>query len=108
MMGIGPEWVHARNRGVTTNSVSVEVAPDFMFWPPSKRRFGWYLEPGYEYNFGPGREQSLGNKRWPASSDSMTFRSHSVPGANGERDANARLARSANSVLQLTSENGET
>lgn len=60
MLGVGPEWVHARNRGVTTNSVSVEVAPDFMFWPSGKHRFGWYLEPAYEYNFARGREQSLG------------------------------------------------
>lgn len=60
MMGVGPEWVHARNSGVTTNSVSIEVAPDFMFWHSAKHRFGWYLEPGYEYNFGRGREQSLG------------------------------------------------
>jgi len=60
MMGVGPEWVHARNKGVTTNSVSVEVAPDFMFWPSGKHRFGWYLEPAYEYNFGRGHEQSLG------------------------------------------------
>lgn len=60
MFGVGPEWVHARNRGVTTNSASIEVAPDFMFWPSKGRRFGWYLEPSYEYNFGRGREQALG------------------------------------------------
>ena len=60
MIGVGPQWVHARNRGVTTNSVSAEVAGDFMFWPSGKHRFGWYLEPAYDYNFGRGREQSLG------------------------------------------------
>jgi hypothetical protein len=60
MLGVGPEWVHARTRGVTTNSVSIEVAPDFMFWPSARHRFGWYIEPGYEYNFGRGHEQSLG------------------------------------------------
>jgi len=60
MLGVGPEWVHARNSGVTTNSVSAELAGDFMFWPSKKRRFGWYLEPAYDYNFGRGREQSLG------------------------------------------------
>lgn len=60
MLGVGPEWVHARTTGVTTNSVSVEAAPDFMLWPSGKHRLGWYLEPGYEYNFGPGHEQSLG------------------------------------------------
>jgi hypothetical protein len=60
MLGAGPEWVHTSNSGMTTNSVSVEVAPDFMLWPSGKHRFGWYLEPAYEYNFGRGREQSLG------------------------------------------------
>jgi len=60
MLGVGPEWVHTTEYGVTTNSVSGEAVLDFMFWPSRKHRFGWYLEPGYEYNFGWGHEQSLG------------------------------------------------
>jgi hypothetical protein len=60
MVGVGPQWVHATKYGVTTNSVSGEAVLDFMFWPSARRRFGWYLEPGYEYNFGRGHEQSLG------------------------------------------------
>jgi len=60
MLGVGPEWVHANTRGVATNSVSVEVAPDFMFWSSARHRIGWYVEPAYEYNFGRGHEQSLG------------------------------------------------
>ena len=60
MLGVGPEWVHTKKYGITTNSVSGEVVLDFMFWPSAKHRFGWYLEPGYEYNFGRGHEQSLG------------------------------------------------
>jgi hypothetical protein len=60
MLGIGPEWIHTNTYGVKTNSVGVEVAPDFMFWRSAKHRFGWYLEPSYEYKFGPGHEQSLG------------------------------------------------
>ena len=60
MAGIGPEWVHATTFSVTTNSISGEAVLDFMFWPSAKRRFGWYLEPSYEYNFGRGHEQSLG------------------------------------------------
>ena len=51
---------HTTKYSVTTNSVSGEAVLDFMFWPSAKRRFGWYLEPGYEYNFGQGHEQSLG------------------------------------------------
>jgi len=60
MIGVGPQWVHTKKYGVTTNSVSGEAVLDFMFWPSKKRRFGWYIEPGYEYNFGRGHEQSLG------------------------------------------------
>lgn len=60
MAGVGPEWIHSRKLGVTTNSLSGEGALDFMFWPAAKRRFGLYLEPSYEYNFARGREQSLG------------------------------------------------
>jgi hypothetical protein len=60
MAGIGPEWVHATKYGITTNSFSGEAVVDFMFWPSAKHRFGWYVEPGYEYNFGRGHEQSFG------------------------------------------------
>jgi hypothetical protein len=60
MLGVGPEWVHTRAYGVTTNSIAGEVVLDFMFWPSAKHRFGWYLEPGYEYNFGRGHERSIG------------------------------------------------
>jgi hypothetical protein len=60
MLGVGPEWVHTRENGLTTNSISAEVAGDFMFWPARKHRFGWYLEPAYDFNFGHGHEQSIG------------------------------------------------
>ena len=60
MLGIGPEWIHTNAFGKKMNSDDVEVAPDFMFWPSKKHRFGWYLEPNYEYKFGPGHEHSLG------------------------------------------------
>jgi hypothetical protein len=60
MIGVGPEWVHLTRNAVTANSVSAEGALDFMFWPSAKHRFGCYLEPAYDYNFGRGHEQSLG------------------------------------------------
>ena len=60
MIGIGPEWVHSNQFGMKSNSASAEALADFMFWPASKHKFGWYLEPSYEYNFARGREQSLG------------------------------------------------
>jgi hypothetical protein len=60
MCGIGPEWVHTREYGITANAVAGEAVLDFMFWPSAKHRFGWYVEPGYDYSFGRGHEQSAG------------------------------------------------
>jgi hypothetical protein len=60
MAGLGPEWVHTREYGTATSSVAGEAVLDFMFWPGAKHKFGWYLEPGYEYNFGRGHAQSVG------------------------------------------------
>jgi hypothetical protein len=60
MFGAGPEWVHTNKPGATADSISAEVALDFMFWPSPKRRFGWYLEPDFERNFGREHEQSVG------------------------------------------------
>jgi len=60
MAGIGPEWIHTHTRGATSNAAGVEAAVDLMIWPSGKHRFGWYLEPAYDYSFGPGHEQSIG------------------------------------------------
>jgi hypothetical protein len=60
MLGVGPEWVHLRQKGAASNSISGELAGDFMFWPARKHRFGWFLEPGYDYSFARGHQQSIG------------------------------------------------
>jgi hypothetical protein len=60
MFGIGPEWVHTNAYSVRTDSVAGEVVGDFMFWPGRKHKFGWYLEPGYDYAFARGHEHSIG------------------------------------------------
>jgi hypothetical protein len=60
MLGVGPEWVHLRQNGNVTNSISGEVAGDFMFWPSGKHRLGWFLEPAYDYSFAGGHQQSIG------------------------------------------------
>jgi hypothetical protein len=59
MVGVGPEWIHTRSNHASTNAIGGEAAVDFMFWPGAKRRFGLYLEPAYERQFGGGREASL-------------------------------------------------
>src|ERR1700721_2008277 len=60
MLGIGPEWVYLSQNGKTTNSIAAELAGDFMFWPAHKHRFGWFLEPVYDYSFARGHQQSIG------------------------------------------------
>lgn len=60
MFGVGPVWIHTRENGITTNSVAGEIALDFMFWPSPKRRFGWYIEPAYDYTFGRSHDQAIG------------------------------------------------
>jgi hypothetical protein len=60
MLGVGPEWIHTNASGRKMNAAGAEIAPDFMFWASKKHRFGWYLEPSYEYKFGPGHEHTLG------------------------------------------------
>lgn len=60
MFGAGPEWVHINQNRTRTNSAAGEVVGDFMFWPAGKHKFGWYLEPAYDYDFGHGHEQSIG------------------------------------------------
>jgi hypothetical protein len=58
MFGVGPEWIVTRKFGSTTNSFGSQVALDFMFWPAARHKFGWYLEPAYEWHFGAAHEQS--------------------------------------------------
>lgn len=60
MLGAGPEWIHIRQNGTGTNSLALEAASDFMYWPARKHRFGWYVEPTYDYDFGSGHDQSIG------------------------------------------------
>jgi hypothetical protein len=60
MIGAGPEWIHTRAYGMSMNSLGGEAVLDFMFWPSAKHKFGWYVEPGYDYSFGRVHERSLG------------------------------------------------
>jgi hypothetical protein len=60
MLGIGPEWVYLKQNGKAANSIAGEIAGDFMFWPSGKHRFGWFLEPAYDYSFAGGHPQSIG------------------------------------------------
>ena len=49
MAGIGPEWVHTRASGLKRNALGGEFALDFMYWPGSKHRLGWFVEPAFVY-----------------------------------------------------------
>jgi hypothetical protein len=57
--GIGPVWMHTIEGGRTTDSIGTEAVLDFMFWPTRDRKFGWFLEPSYSYDFS-NRQQSRG------------------------------------------------
>jgi len=57
MIGAGPEWTYTT--GGEGTKISVEIAADFMFWPTSDRKLGWFVEPSYSYSFSRGHEQSL-------------------------------------------------
>jgi hypothetical protein len=59
MIGIGPEWVHAKQFGIVKNSLAGEFALDFMYWPGAKHRLGWFVEPAYEYTFGHEHERAI-------------------------------------------------
>jgi hypothetical protein len=60
MLGIGPEWGHSTDFGITSNSWSGEIALDFMYWPFKKRQFGIYAEPAFAYGFNAAHDQSAG------------------------------------------------
>ena len=61
MFGAGLVLEHSKNnKNMMINSLGGEIALDFMFWPFEKKKFGWYLEPAYDYSFGKGHEQSIG------------------------------------------------
>lgn len=59
MFGVGPQWAHIRVQGKSSDTVAAEVGLDFMFWPWADRKFGFYLEPSYDFSFASGHEQSL-------------------------------------------------
>ncbi|HYA15926.1 MAG TPA: hypothetical protein VEF06_00600 [Bryobacteraceae bacterium] len=59
MIGLGPEWVHTRQSGITKNALAGEFALDFMYWPGARHRFGWFVEPSYDYTFGHEHERSV-------------------------------------------------
>jgi hypothetical protein len=42
------------------SKIAGEVAFDFMIWPWSDRKYGWFVEPTYSYSFNKGHEKSLG------------------------------------------------
>jgi hypothetical protein len=56
MVGVGPQWTFSPEG----TKIAGEFALDFMFWPTSDRKYGWFLEPAYSYSFSRGHEQSLG------------------------------------------------
>ena len=59
--GSGRNGPHVKQNGKTSDSFSAELAGDFMFWPTGGHRFGWYLEPAYDYSFAGSHPGSIGH-----------------------------------------------
>jgi hypothetical protein len=58
MFGVGPSLTYST--GENGAKWAGVVAFDFMFWPSSERKYGWFVEPSYSYSLQKGHEQSLG------------------------------------------------
>lgn len=58
--GIGPVWMHTVGGGRTTDAIGAEAVLDFMFWPTTDRKYGWFLEPSYTYSLANSHQQSFG------------------------------------------------
>jgi len=56
--GLGPEWNHSTGKN-GSDSAGAELEAELVYWTSASHRFGWYLEPGYGYDFGKEREASL-------------------------------------------------
>jgi hypothetical protein len=58
MIGAGPELSYATAGGGT--KIAGEIAAEWMIWPTTDRKFGWFVEPTYSYSFSRGHEQAVG------------------------------------------------
>ena len=58
--GLGPVWIRNVAGGRTTDALGAEAIFEFMFWPTTDRKYGWFVEPSYTYSFARGHEQSIG------------------------------------------------
>lgn len=58
MIGAGPELSYVTAGG--GSKVAGEIAAEWMVWPSTEHKFGWFVEPTYSYSFSKGHEQSIG------------------------------------------------
>jgi hypothetical protein len=60
LAGVGPTWVHSTTRDEVHDAVGGEAAVEFAFWTSEQHRFGWYIEPAYDYVFTHDHEEAVG------------------------------------------------
>jgi hypothetical protein len=60
MPGLGPVWLYKTGHGETGSSMGAVALVDFQIWPSAERKFGWFVEPSYSFDFGREHERSLG------------------------------------------------
>jgi hypothetical protein len=59
MLGVGRQWAHQKQNG-KTRDFSLQNWPGLHVLVHREHRFGWYLEPAYDYSFAGGHVQSIG------------------------------------------------
>ena len=60
MPGLGPVWLYKTGHGETGSSMGAVALVDFQIWPSAERKFSWFVEPSYSFDFGREHERSLG------------------------------------------------
>ena len=86
MLGVGPEWVDLTQNRQVTNSIAGEVAGRPTFWPARRHRFGWFLEPAYDYSFAGGHRAIHRNERRSADRYSVIVKRHCSEKQQGRKE----------------------
>lgn len=56
MIGAGPSWNYTKGEA---GKAGLTFMLDFMIWPQVERKFGWFVEPSYDYSLTKDHDKSL-------------------------------------------------
>ena len=60
MLGAGLYWEKQTGLPLKNSTLGAECAMDWMYWPFRHRRFGFYVEPAYQFGFAKEPDPSIG------------------------------------------------